>query len=148
MDEELLQIRDYDGNGFKPLITYSNWRVGILRYLDDIHPDNNSTMERHTETDEVFVLTRGRGILIIGGNGLEVVGICLQTMEPGKVYNVRRNTWHTVLLSRDASVLIVENHDTGKQNSEFISLSSEIRRQIIETAAREQIDKIPYSGGH
>jgi ureidoglycolate hydrolase len=140
MDENLLQIRDYDGDGFKPLVTYSNWRVGILRYLDDIHPDNNSTMERHTETDEVFVLTKGRGVLIIGGNGLQVDGIYPQTMEPGKIYNIRRNTWHTILLSRDASVLIVENYDTGEQNSEFTSLSNDVHRQIVETAAREQID--------
>ena len=140
MDEDLLQIKDYDGDGFKPLVTFSNWRVGILRYLEDIHPDKNSTMERHTETDEVFVLTKGRGVLIIGGNGPQVDGIYLQTMEPGKIYNIRRNTWHTVLLSQDASVLIVENYDTGKQNSEFTSLSSEVHRQIVETAAREQLD--------
>ena len=38
-------------------------------------------------------------------------------MEAGKIYNVRRNTWHTVLLSREASVLIVENRDTGEANS-------------------------------
>jgi len=140
MDENLLQIRDYDGDGFKPLVTYSNWRVGILRYLDDIRPDNNNMMERHTETDEVFVLMKGRGVLIIGGNGLQVDGISMQTMEPGKVYNIKRNAWHTILLSRDASVLIVENYDTGEQNSEFTSLSNDIHRQIVETAAREQID--------
>ena len=140
MDENLLQIRDYDGIGFKPLVTFGNWRVAILRYSDDIHPSNNRTMERHTETDEVFVLTKGRGALIIGGNGLQVDEIYPQTMEPGKIYNVRRNTWHTILLSRDASVLIVENRDTGKQNSEFTSLSSEVHRQIAEAAAREQVD--------
>jgi len=92
MDENLLQIRDYDGIGFKPLVTFGNWRVAILRYSDDIHPSNNRTMERHTETDEVFVLTKGRGALIIGGNGLQVDEIYPQTMEPGKIYNVRRNT--------------------------------------------------------
>ncbi len=140
MDENLLQIQDYDGIGFKPLVTFGNWRVAILRYSDDIHPGNNRTMERHTETDEVFVLTKGRGALIIGGNGLQVDEIYPQTMEPGKIYNVRRNTWHTILLSRDASVLIVENRDTGKQNSEFTSLSSEVHRQIAEAAAREQVD--------
>jgi len=140
MDEDLLQIKNYDGDGFKPLVTFSNWRVGILRYLEDIHPDKNSTMERHTETDEVFVLMQGRGVLIIGGNGLQVDRISLQTMEPGKVYNIRRNAWHTILLSRDASVLIVENHNTGEQNSEFTSLSNAVHRQIVETAAREQLE--------
>jgi ureidoglycolate hydrolase len=140
MDENLLQIKDYDGDGFKPLVTFSNWRVGILRYLEDISPDNNSTMERHTETDEVFVLMQGRGVLIIGGNGLQVDRISPQTMEPDKVYNIRRNVWHTILLSRDASILIVENYDTGEQNSEFTSLSNVVHRQIVETAAREQIE--------
>ncbi len=31
-----------------------------------------------------------------------------QTLEDGKIYNVRGNTWHTILLSREVSVLNVE----------------------------------------
>jgi hypothetical protein len=97
-------------------------------------------MERHTETDEVFVLLRGQGVLILGGRGAQVDCIYPQVMEHGKIYNVKRNAWHTILLSRDASVLLVENNDTGEHNSETIRLSPEHRRSILEKTQHEQIE--------
>jgi hypothetical protein len=55
-------------------------------------------------------------------------------MERGKLYNVKRNTWHTILHSHQASVFIVENHDTGERNTQDVNLSMKQRRLIIETA--------------
>ena len=66
-------------------------------------------------------------------------GIYSQVMEYGKVYNVKRSTWHTILLSRDASVLLVENKDTGKHNSEYLQLLPEQRHPILEIAQGMQI---------
>jgi ureidoglycolate hydrolase len=137
MDDTLLEIRSYDGNGYKPLINFGEWRVAILRYLDDLQPDRIDSMERHTETDEVFVLLHGRGVLIVGGNGAQVDGVYPHAMESGKIYNVKKSAWHTILLNREASVLIVENGDTGAQNSEFASLSEERRGEIMKIARRE-----------
>src|ERR1700690_715134 len=137
MDKSLLEIQDYDGIGFKPLIFFGGWRVAILRYLDDLQPDRIDSMERHTETDEVFVLLRGRGTLILGGNKIKCEGALSQTMEIGRIYNVKRLAWHTVLLSRDASVLLVENHDTDEHNSEYDELSAEQKGQIMVTARQE-----------
>ena len=137
MDDTLLEIHSYDGNGYKPLIDFAEWRVAILRYLDDIQPDRIDSMERHTETDEVFVLLHGRGVLIMGGNRAQVDGIHPQAMESGKLYNIKRHAWHTILLSRDASVLLVENRDTGRHNSEYFTLSAQQRSQIMELAKRE-----------
>jgi hypothetical protein len=138
MDEQLLEIRDYDGEGYQALVDYGTWRVAILRFLDGLQPERQSSMERHTETDEVFVLTKGKGMLIMGGNGGQIDGIYPQVMEIGRVHNVKRNAWHTVLLSRDASVLLVENCDTDKNNSEYADLSKEQRKLIVDIAAREQ----------
>ena len=107
MDENLLQIRGYEGVGFQPQVAFNTWQVAVLNYLDEIHPLTNNKLERHTKTDEVFVLVKGCGILIIGGNGQQVESIHPQEMEIGKIYNVRVNTWHTILLSRDASVLLI-----------------------------------------
>lgn len=131
MDESLLEVRSFEGSGYQPLVDFGAWRVAILRYLDDIQPDCINRMERHTETDEVFVLLRGRGVLLIGGNGAQVGAIHPQVMESGKIYNVKRSAWHTILLSRDASVLLVENRDTGGHNSESARLNPEQRRQIL-----------------
>ncbi len=140
MNETMLEIRDHQGEGYKPLIEYGDWRVAILRYLDALQPDRIDSMERHTETDEVFVLLHGQGVLILGGNSAPVGCIYPQVLEHGKVYNVKRNTWHTILLSRDASVLIIENNHTGDHNSEFIHLSLEHRRSIRGIAQSEKIE--------
>jgi calcineurin-like phosphoesterase family protein len=140
MDETWLEIRDYSGEGYQPLIDFGEWRVAFLRYLDDIQPDLIDSMERHTKTDEVFVLLNGRGALIMGGNGAEVDSICSQRMESRKVYNIKRLAWHTILLSHDATVLLVENRDTYKHNSEYVSLSPTQRGQIMEIARRESFE--------
>ncbi|HEX7619628.1 MAG TPA: hypothetical protein VF359_00345 [Anaerolineales bacterium] len=134
MDEKLLEIREYDGEGYKALVDYGGWRVAILRYLDEIQPDQIKEMERHIETDEVFVLIQGSAVLLMGGNTAQVDGIYPQAMEMGKIYNVKRNGWHTILLSRDASVVLVENRDTSTLNSEYTSLTRNQRHLILEQA--------------
>ena len=37
MDESLLEIRDYTGEGYQPLVDYADWRVAILNYLDNVN---------------------------------------------------------------------------------------------------------------
>jgi len=134
MDENWLQIHSFEGQGFQPLVTFNSWQVAILNYLDKIHPQQNNSMERHKKTDEVFVLMKGWGILIIGGNGQKVEGVYPQVMEIGKVYNVHVNTWHTILLSKDASVLLMEERNTVDENSEYTTLPDEFHSQIMEIA--------------
>jgi hypothetical protein len=137
MDQGLLEVREYEGEGYKALVDSGSWRVAILRFEKGLLPGRQSSMERHLETDEVFVLTKGQGALILGGNGREVGRLTLQEMEIGKIYNVRRNAWHTLSLSRDASVLIVENQDTGRDNSEYIDISEKQRQWIVEALLGE-----------
>ena len=137
MDERLLQIRDYQGEGFRPLVDFGAWRVAVLRPRADTRADGITMMERHNQTDEVFVLLRGKGVLILGGNGPQLEGVLEASMEPGKIYNVRCNVWHAVLLDRDASVLIIENRDTSADNSEYLPLSAAQRSLIREIEQRE-----------
>jgi ureidoglycolate hydrolase len=113
-------------------VDYESWRVAILCFEEGPLPGSQTMMERHLETDEVFVLTKGNGSLIVGGNGPEVGELAVQVMEIGKIYNVKKCCWHTVLLSRDASVVIVENRDTVRENSEYVDTTGEQRRWIAE----------------
>jgi ureidoglycolate hydrolase len=119
MNERFLEIREYRGIGYQPLIDFETWRVAILRWEQGLLPENISFMERHTQTDEVFVLLAGQATLLLGGNGDLVEEVYPQVMEMCRLYNVRQDAWHTILLSQDASVLIVENRDTGDENTEF-----------------------------
>jgi ureidoglycolate hydrolase len=131
MDERLLEIRQYTGEGYRPLIDFATWRVALLRWEESLLPENIGMMERHTETDEVFVLLEGQATLILGGNSEKVDGIHPQELEVGKLYNVKQDAWHTIQLSQDASILIVENRDTGEENTEYCRLSGEFKQEII-----------------
>lgn len=137
MDEGILEIREHEGEGYKALVDFGAWRVAILRFQEGLQPGQQSSMERHMETDEVFVLTQGEGAIILGGNGHAPALLAYQRMENGKVYNIRKSTWHTVSLSRDASVLIVENQDTRRENSEYIDITEAQRKWIAQAAGGE-----------
>ncbi len=129
MDERLLEIRDHQGEGYMPLVDFGGWRVAVLRPEQQPRPPS---MERHLETDEVFVLTRGEATIIVGGNGAAPGELAAQGMEIGKIYNVRKRVWHTVSLSEDAAVVIVENRDTVRENSEYADISGDRLRSTAE----------------
>jgi len=131
LPEHLLETADYTGAGYRPVVNFAGWRVAVLRYTDELLPDRIEGMERHDETDEVFVLLAGRCLLFLGEGRERVEAIYAEDMRPRKVYNVKRGAWHSHTLSKDASVLIVENRDTGNENSTQAALSEEQRRQLV-----------------
>ncbi len=116
--ESLLEIREYTGPGYRPLVDFGAWRVAILRYAEDMLPRNIRSMQRHNETDEVFVLLQGRCLLFLGEGDDRITRVLAEDMKPLKLYNVRRGAWHHHTLSEDAVVLIVENRDTTTANSD------------------------------
>jgi len=130
LDNRLLEIANFHGEGYQPLIAFGEWRVAALRYLEKLEPDQLSEMERHTATDEVFILVEGSGIIFIGGNKSQPDGIQSISMKIGEIYNVKRNTWHTISLIKEAHVIIVENDNTDTINSEIAELSQYAREKI------------------
>ena len=132
IDEHLLEIHNCEGTGYQLLIDYDKWRVAILRYSDELLPERIFTMQRHNETDEVFVLLEGRCVLFIGEVNDTITSITGIDLEPHKIYNVKRGVWHSHTLSNDASVLIVENRDTTNQNSPKKFLNDDQRQRLIE----------------
>ena len=125
VDPSLLEIHAHKDEAFKPLVDYGAWRVAILNFIDHLRPENLKDMQRHDETDEVFVLLGGRCILFVGDGTDEAGTIHAVDLKPRKVYNVKRGVWHTHTLSEDASVLVVENRDTTVDNSPFTDLAPE-----------------------
>ncbi len=137
MDHHLLEILQYTGAGYRPVIDYESWRVAVLNFIDELLPQNIARMQKHLESDEVFVLLRGQCLLYIGEGEEEITQIKTQKMEPLTIYNIKKDTWHTHTLSKDAMVLIVENRDTTDQNSPQMVLTENQRMDLIHLA-REQ----------
>lgn len=129
--ETLLEISEYHGAGYLALVDYGAWRVALLRYIDELLPHNITAMQRHDQTDEVFVLLGGHCILFLGEGAEGVETIHAQDMEPLKLYNVKKSAWHTHTLSSDAEVLIVENQDTCDANSPSIPLTAAQKAQLV-----------------
>ena len=130
--EELIEIKEYTADGYQPLINYESWRVAILKYCDELLPENITKMQKHNQTDEVFVLLEGACILFLAEGDEEIEEIHAQEMEPLKVYNVKRSVLHTHTLSEDAVVLIVENDDTCLDNSPEKELSVEQQEKLVQ----------------
>lgn len=131
INKELLEITQYDGEGYMPLIRFGEWRVAVLKYCDELLPENINKLQRHDETDEVFVLLQGSCVLYIG-DGKEVVGdIYQQPLEALKLYNVKKSTWHSHTLSKDAVVLIIENENTDIKNSPEIHLKDDEKKSLL-----------------
>ncbi len=129
--ESLLEVRDYEGPGYKPLIDFQSWRAALMNYTADLTPDKINRMQKHTETDEVFVLLAGRCILFLGEGDDTVTHVHAVDMEPHRLYNIKRGAWHSHTFSEDAKVLIVENRDTEDGNSPFVKLSAEQQDQVV-----------------
>ena len=108
-----LDIYDYHGENYRPQLVFGAWRVAYLNFAERFTKDGCTVLERHMKTDEVFVLLRGTATLYIGSPSVPV------EMEQGKIYNVRQAVWHAITCSEDAAVLIVENDDTARSNSEY-----------------------------
>ena len=85
------------------------------------------TMQRHNETDEVFVLLNGKCVLFIASDSEKPENPSGELMEPLKIYNVPKGYWHAHVLEDMASVLIVENRETTAENSPHAAIPDKMR---------------------
>ncbi len=131
LSESLIEIREHNQPDYKPLIDYQSWRVALMNYTADLLPEKINRMQKHTETDEVFVLLTGRCILFIGEGEESVTKVHAVDMELYKLYNVKKGVWHSHTFSEDARVLIVENRDTVAENSPFVPLSESQCEEVV-----------------
>ena len=131
MKSEYVEIKEYSGEGYQPVIDFEAWRVAILNYIDELERPNITNMQKHLESDEVFVLLKGECTLFIGGSGDEVGDITPLPMKPFKLYNVKKGTWHTHTLMKDTMVLIVENRDTCDANSPTQYLTPAQKQKLL-----------------
>lgn len=131
-DTSLIEVLEYHGEGYKPLMAFGAWRVAVLNYTAELTPAHLTKMQRHDQTDEVFVLLKGHCILFLGEGRESVERIHAVDMQPGKAYNVRKSCWHTHTLSEGSQVLIVENDDTALANSPSANLSPAQTAEMVQ----------------
>jgi hypothetical protein len=132
--EPLIEIREHNEPDYMPLVDFESWRVALLNYTADYLPEKINRMQRHNETDEVFVLLAGHCILFLGEGAECVTKVHAVDMELYKLYNVKKGVWHSHTFSEDARVLVVENRDTVYENSPFVDLSDAQQKEVVALA--------------
>lgn len=108
MEAGQIKIFENFAEGFKVAAEYGEWKVGILHYSDRF--SRLGEMERHLLTDEVFVLVSGKATLYTDSEE--------KKMEQGAVYTVPAAVWHHIVVSEEATVIVVENKNTSIENTE------------------------------
>lgn len=124
--DQNLEIFKWTESGYKPLVFSAGWQVALLNWEPLYSLENASEIERHADTDEVFVLWRGQAVLFIA----TPKGLRVEEMQPGVIYNVTRGTWHNLIATQDASWVIVENRDTHLHDTEIRLMTPEELRQL------------------
>lgn len=109
-----IEICQFQGEGYMPVLSSDGWRVAVVNSCERLLESNIARIERHFETDEVFVLLRGEATLFIGEERKRY------SMESGKVYNVKRGVWHCLALKPDSGLLVIENDNTSDNNTERV----------------------------
>ena len=104
----MIEILTHDFNGFAPVLQSGEWKIGLLGYSERFARYAES--ERHLLTDEAFVLLEGEATLHTDEGETY--------LEPLKVYCVPAGEWHHITLSREGKVLVVENRNTSRENTE------------------------------
>lgn len=122
----LVEEASYFGEGYRPILDFHGWRVAVLRYVDDVKPEALRRVERHRETNEVFILTEGQADLIIFAGG-DTPGdeFYVFPMELNVAYNIQDGVWHHSILSEDAHILLFERTNTSAENSDYADLTPE-----------------------
>ena len=111
-----MNILTHDGEGYKRLLESASWTVAELNYAQRFDEGNLVRLERHLQTDEVFVLLAGEATLVVGKECSRV------RMEAARAYVIAAGEWHHILVKPGTHVLIVENANTGAANTDYLDL--------------------------
>lgn len=129
---QMIEIHSHDDKGFKRIVEYKTWIAALLNDCDMYTVEGVSYFQKHSLTDEVFILLEGKCTLFEAGNGEQPAEIHACPLEPMKFYNVKAGVWHTHVLAPKTKVVIIENSDTGLPNSPTSDLSFEQKKRIAE----------------
>ncbi len=104
----MIEKYNYTGEDFKAVMQFEGWKIGFLRYSERF--SGFKVLERHNKTDEAFVLLEGTAVLHTEDESLN--------MEKCTLYNIPKGVWHHIMVSENATVMVVENSNTSAENTD------------------------------
>ncbi len=132
----------FHGAGYAPLFeSEHDWMVAVYNGCE--FP---GYLERHNTSDEAFILMAGRGIMLVGDKSPSVSSVKPIELAPFQAINIMRSVWHGILTSREARVLIVENRNVTKDNSDYWNCPEDFFKQMNLRDIFFQPQQIPTNG--
>lgn len=131
----LEKYKPKDG-GYHPFLIRDGWQVAQLNYSAEQDIDQIKKIDKHHQTDEVFVLLKGKAVLILAEikEGSPIFEV--ELMQPAVTYNIPQNCWHNIAMEEGSEVLIVEKSNTHLKDFSYQDLSvekiAELKRVVKE----------------
>lgn len=120
-----IESYSFTGEGMQRVYENKKWTVGIKNYKPANDIKNIDCIERHNETDELFVLISGSCTLVFANDDNGVLKFEALKMEPNKVYNIPQSLWHNTLTQSDTKMILIEDSSTGMNNSDVLTLNAQ-----------------------
>ena len=131
MNTDCVTIRGREESGYGVCIdSAEGWVVAVNNAGPASDPKEFIHFGRHPNTDETFVLVRGKGCIACAPAD-KPEDFTVIPLEQGTCYNIRRYVWHVILMAPGAKVIICENRNPG---SEHHDLSPEARARLTAEA--------------
>ena len=102
----------YEGSDFARMFAADGWQAAFLTSGPLF--GKLSFLERHMKADELFVLLSGTATLYQGEPPAAI------PMVQGRVYNVRKGTWHGIAVEPGGRVLVVEKSGSGATEKRMV----------------------------
>ena len=109
-----------DKSGFCTVVMADGFKCAYITHSPDYSFGSVTLMKRHNLTDEVFVLLKGKVVMLTISNG----GFIETSLEEGTAFTVEKGTYHYLAVSNDASVFVCERADTGADNTDCLTLEN------------------------
>jgi len=116
---------EFSGEGMQRVYENEKWTIGVKNWK----PANDITgidmLERHNESDELFVLLSGKCMLVSAEETAFGMKFDKVDMEPNKVYNIPKTMWHNTITQKNTKMVLIEDVSTGMANSDIYKLNAE-----------------------
>jgi (2Fe-2S) ferredoxin len=137
-----LETYHHAGSGYNPFLIRDGWQVAQLNWAPELAPRAMRDVERHNQTDEVFIQCKGESILITAHETSDRLCFDACRMRPCVVYNIPAGVWHAIAMWPDDVVWIVEKSQThlGDVVHRELSVSeySDLQKVVLGEEARHE----------
>ena len=116
---------EYEGKGLTRVFENEKWMVGIKNWKPENDISGIDCLERHNETDELFILLNGSCTLLFANETADGLVISKVDMEPMKVYDIPPSLWHNTVTKADTKLALIEDSATGSANSDVLKLTED-----------------------